>query len=574
MNRTSRFVVLWRAFFAQFFTSENVSADVRLRQTIVWVLAFLLVPGVVLMVQVFFEYQGIVARAIHRQQFDIVDDTIEWIVFLFVTYSMVTVGFVAVFVWDALTLDRRDAMVLGPLPVRGSAIVVAKLAALGAFLVGTALAMNVPNAFIFAFETANSLGFVTLIVHFVSLLTATAMAAAFVFAAIVVIRATLAIVAGPRLAGTFGSLLQFVFVVLLLSFVILCPAVWRIDHRELVNPTVTGWLPTSWFLGLFERMRGSTRAYFMPQATRALVWTFALVVAAVLTSIAGFRRQMQLGVSPSATIGAAGSARVRRWLARVIVGRDAIARATADFILITIARSRTQQTPIAMNAAVGVAIVLAALTRARDLASLGHPRVIVLWIPLVVAYWLTVGVRAAFFVPSELPAAWTFHANAPDAAPGYWAAVRAVMLAWVLPPILALSITVTLPLLGWSVAAWHTVLVGLVTTALVEGAALTVTALPFTRAYEPGRAKLRTRWWLYVVGTGAFAYCPARFELTRIAHPETIAPLLGCLVAVIAALESSGRRRGGRWPERPVEDWDDPLSAVRVLDLAGVGGRV
>jgi hypothetical protein len=568
MSRTSRFVVLWRAFFAQFFTSDTVSADVQLRQTIVWVLAFLLVPGVVLMVQVFFEYQGIVARALRHQRFDILDDTIEWIVFVFVTYSMVTVGFVAVFVWDALTLDCRDAMVLGPLPVRGSTIVAAKLAALCTFLAGTALAMNLPNAFIFAFETANSLGFVTLIAHFVSLLTATVMAAVFVFAAVVVVRSTLALVAGPRLAAACGSLLQFLFVVALLCFVILCPAVWRVPHRELVNPTATGWLPTSWFLGLFERMRGSTRAYFMPQATRALVWTAGLVLAGIVTSIAGFRRQLQLGIAPAAATGIAGAARVRRWLASQAVSRDRVAQAMADFMLITIARNRAQQTPIAMNAAAGVAIVLAALTQVENIASLARPRTAVLWIPLVVAYWLTVGVRAAFFVPSELPAAWTFRANAPDAAPGYWAAVRAVMLAWVLPPILVLSIAVTLPLLGWNVAAWHTVLVALVTTALVEGAALTVGALPFTHAYEPGRARLRTRWWLYVAGTWAFAYWPARFELTRIAHPETLAPLLGCLVAGIAALESSGRRRGGRWRARPVEDWDDPLSAIRVLDIA------
>jgi hypothetical protein len=33
-------------------------------------------------------------------------------------------------------------------------------------------------------------------------------------------------------------------------------------HATPVNPTVTGWLPSSWFLGLFERVRGSSRAYF------------------------------------------------------------------------------------------------------------------------------------------------------------------------------------------------------------------------------------------------------------------------------------------------------------------------
>ena len=76
-------------------------------------------------------------------------------------------------------------------------------------------------------------------------------------------------------------------------------------------------------------------------------------------------------------------------------------------MLLTLARCRAQQTPIAMNAAVGVALVLAALTQVHDLASLIRPRTVTLWIPLVLAYWMTIGVRAALFIPSELPSSWT-----------------------------------------------------------------------------------------------------------------------------------------------------------------------
>src|SRR5438552_13209078 len=147
-HRRSPFVVVWRTVVQQFFTSETVSSDDQLRQTIVWVLTFLLVPGIIMLVQVFFEYAGIVARAVRFQQFDRLDDTLLWIEFVFVTYSMVTLGFVAVFVWDALTFDQRDAMVLGPLPLRARTIVTAKLAALGAFIGGAAMAVNVPDAFV------------------------------------------------------------------------------------------------------------------------------------------------------------------------------------------------------------------------------------------------------------------------------------------------------------------------------------------------------------------------------------------------------------------------------------------
>jgi hypothetical protein len=48
-----------------------------------------------------------------------------------------------------------------------------------------------------------------------------------------------------------------------------------------------------------------------------------------------------------------------------------------------------------------------------DLSALAQPRTIVFWIPLVLAFWVVVGLRTSLFVPSELSAAWTFHTNAP-----------------------------------------------------------------------------------------------------------------------------------------------------------------
>jgi hypothetical protein len=55
-------------------------------------------------------------------------------------------------VWDSLTIDRRDAMILGVLPVRARTIVAAKLASLVAFLLLVAAAMNVPAAVAYAFD--------------------------------------------------------------------------------------------------------------------------------------------------------------------------------------------------------------------------------------------------------------------------------------------------------------------------------------------------------------------------------------------------------------------------------------
>src|SRR4029453_3607794 len=118
-----------------------------------------------------------------------------------------------------------------------------------------------------------------------------------------------------------------------------------------------GGFPASWFVGLFERLRGSTRPYFIPLGMRALVATPMAIATAVLVSVLSYNRAMQHAVSRP---GAAGGfvARAVRSAARVIAGRSPIARVTADFVLLTIARNRSVHTPIAMNAALGVALAL------------------------------------------------------------------------------------------------------------------------------------------------------------------------------------------------------------------------
>jgi hypothetical protein len=198
-----------------------------------------------------------------------------------------------------------------------------------------------------------------------------------------------------------------------------------------------------------------------------------------------------------------------------------------------------------------------------------HPRTAVLWIPLLLAYWITIGLRASFFLPSELPASWLFQANAPERTSAYWSAVRATTIALVVPP--TLMITALLAALnGWRVAASHALLACAIVVLLAEVIALTVDFIPFTRAYQPGHAKLKTLWWLYVLGIYVFAYWPTRLELRVMDAPPALLEMVGGIVVGIFALELAGRRRALRWTVHPREERPDAFSSATVLDLGGV----
>jgi hypothetical protein len=566
------FVLLWRLFFAQFFTSESVTSDIHLRERAVWVLAFLLAPCVFIVILLYPEFTAAVIRArVGRGPASYVDDMLGWVAFVLTTYSMAGTGLITVLAWDALTFEHRDAAILGPLPLRRVTLITAKLAALGTLLLAGSIPINVLNAAVFAFASSDQLGGAVLVTHFVSIFVATVGASTFIFAAIVMLRGTVALLGGPRLTSVLGPLLQFAFVLALLCLVILCPAVS--PTRFITNANVN-WLPSAWFMSVFEELRGSPRAFdiefqFLPLAQRAAMATVLAVTGAVIVSVVEFRRHIDLARV------AAGehlrSARVSRILARMLVGRNAVARATSDFILLTIARNRMQQGPIAINAAIGAAIVIAALSReARDLSSLMHLRTAVLWIPLVLSYALAVGVRASFFVPSELPASWVFCVNPAASPDAYWSAVRASMVGLVVPPALLIAAVVTTPLLGWRVTAYHALFVCAMTTLLVEWLALTIHHIPFTRPYQPGHAKLKTRWWLYALGLLAFAYVPARLELRLFGDPVRFVVGVTSMALAIAALEVVGRQRGGRWLMEEGAESASDVASVTVLNL-GIG---
>src|SRR5262249_39642568 len=156
------------------------------------------------------------------------------------------------------------------------------------------------------------------------------------------------------------------------------------------------------------------------------------------------------------------------------------------------------------------AIIVAGLSgRSGELSWTALPAADVLSIPLVLAFWIAVGLRASFFVPSELPAAWSFRSHAPETGRSYWSATRAVMISFVLPPMLAVTALLATSV-GWRIAAWHALFVTAMTLLLVQALALTFSHIPFTRAYEPGHTKLRTRWPLYLFGTSAFGYASTR----------------------------------------------------------------
>src|SRR5690349_12721483 len=152
----SPFATLSRAFFAQFFGSESATSDEQLQRAMIGVVAFLITPALL--------------EPMTRQMATV-----------YITYSMVGVGVISAVMWDALSFDRRDAMVLGPLPLRASTVIAAKLTALAALLLIVAFVVNVITAVPFSMVAGNHKAAIGVVRHFIAHMVATMTASVFVF---------------------------------------------------------------------------------------------------------------------------------------------------------------------------------------------------------------------------------------------------------------------------------------------------------------------------------------------------------------------------------------------------------
>lgn len=541
-SRPGTFRILWRVFVEQFAANESATSDIQTRRAIIGVITFLVVPGLFLMMRTMSGYEVMVKVARAKDMPQLVEGFLAQMAVLFVSYSMISTGLLTVFIWDTLVFDKRDAMVLGPLPLGGRTIVGAKLAALATFLLGTALAVNVVSGVSFGFVTGAIDG--RILQHLAGHWAGTIGGAVFIFCALVIVRGLLVLLVSVHIAETVGSVLQFVFLSAVLCFMMV--------------PTATGQVlpPISWFAALFELIRGSSVPAVPGLGQFAIIGLPVSIAGAIAITCAGYWKQMRAALAPSARV--AGTARMRRRLAALIAGRDRAARATSDFVLTTLARSRVQQAPIAIAAALGVAIIsIAIVSREGGFAELRTPRTVVLWVPIVLGYWVVVGLRASFVIPTELKAAWAFrmHSQLPSAS--YWSGVRAAMFAFAIGPALLVNALVVGPLLGWRIGAIHALVVTLAIAITAQFASLLVQGVPFTRAYPPGHAKLKTRWQLYLLGMWGIAYLPVRWEMPVLNDPRGLAGLLAQGLAVLVVLEIAGRHRARKWTLPPEPDFDD-----------------
>ena len=521
--------------------------------------------------------------------------------FLFISASSAVSALAALMVWDALALEPRDAAILGPLPIPSRTITRAKLAA--ALIFGTvfAAALNaVPSVLYPLFLTMNLRGThgEALLQLIVGHATSVVMAGLFGFFSILATRGLVRLMAGERGFRWVGSSIQSVLVVGTVTAVLFAPTVRKTAVREWVAGTITApWpaRPVLWFLGLNETMAGHIvaetpvvlppRLRFLPfslaqrnDASRAAYQTLLQPFAAlaqrawlsvpviVFLSIAAFvwnnRRLPEQTTSDRgrSRIGAA----VHSLAGRATAGKPE-ARAGFLFTWQTLTRSAPHRTIVAMAVAAGLTHLLLALAGSgvHRLALPSTP-LGVFAINIMALAPLIAGFRYAVTVPPEWASSWTIQMAWLGDERNYLAGVkRAALVAVVAVPLLLL-LPLDVALLGFTVAAAHSIYAFIVAATLLDVVFLSYRQFPFACSYVPIQNP-KVIWPAGVTALFTLAYGLSGVERWALQTAARMVGLGATLVAIMVLVKMADR--ANRRERLPVDFDARPTLATQRLGL-------
>src|SRR5215472_2342095 len=489
---------------------------------------------------------------------------ISWTIeHFFISTTMLIVGLFAVLTWDSTFPDRRDVLVLSPLPIRTRTLFFAKIAAVGS---GLGLAIGVFNAgpgLIWPITlSSENPGFVDIALPFVHRaflaywLTVTA-AGVFLFCSVLAVQGIAALLP-RRIFLRVSGLLQLAAFCLFVSVYFLEPS---LNWPPSGQPPRT-WLPDYWFLGVFQQFNGTATPETAALAQRA--WIGLAGVAAITASAYGFcyvrvlrRVPEEPDILPSKPMFS--------WSPRFGTSAET---AIVQFALRALGRSRHHRVILSFYLGIGCAI-LTVLSRAKPPHATAYkpppPELgLIISSIMILVFWI-VGTRVIFTIPLDLRANWIYRVMPVRGGAACVKASRRSLYLMALAPAWVGAAVWFLSHWPWRMASAHLIAFGLMGAILVELCLYNFRKIPFTCSWLPGKANTLFAFSSFSLLLLLQTVKGAMLELDALRDPARCASMIAILAAVAGAARWRTARRANT--DEPVVQFDDEQAPV----LTGLG---
>lgn len=473
----------------------------------------------------------------------------------YLSASFVLITLVATLQWQSLFPGERDFQVLSPLPIARTDIFVSRLTALALFLSIFLVTFNLPPALAFPAFAAGPYPMAPFSQRVAAQLVSGLGASLHAFFSVLAVQGICLTLLPHRWRSTVSFLIQSTLLTLTIALI---PIVWHTPGLNRLLDTRAAWLtwiPSLWWVGVCEVLRGSPDPWFHMLANRALV-AVTLSIAIVAAAYFQLYRRFSDFAQPPRPV----SPNRSPWL---FLARRQDSGVLA-FIVWTLTRSAQHRLVLSAISAVGAALALDGFlsgyirqwTRGRDAQGLYHETALAL--PLLLTFSLTAALRMSFRIPYEWRAHWVFRLTEiaplrPDqleaaVAALYWIAVLPSMLvALPFQPLAALPLV-----LGCNIC-------------LVEFTMQDWQRLPFTATYAPSHRPAAMSFILFVVAFSSYGYGLAAIIQRLIKNPLHWVVAVAALIAAAILLR---RKRRSHWGHEPFPYSDDGDPTVQVTGFA------
>lgn len=452
--------------------------------------------------------------ALGFQKGSIIEHAIQVDRMFFLLYGMLVAALVAAATWEALLPNRADQEIVGSLPVRPRTLAAARLAAALCITVIASASVSLPAASFLAIAAPShpALGFLPVV--FVAHIVSTMGASLFVFSLLLVCRALLALCFGAHTSERLATLLQLVTIFGLAEVFFFIPGVIpALVDRLAAGDRAALLLPSVPFAALYARLVGlhyPSLTFGALLAPLLLIASIAIVVPVYLCSARLFARRA-LESQPRQHVGLTSTL---AGLAAVALPASPVVRSITTFVVTTLLRSRRHR--LIVTAYLGLALAIGTLSviagGLRGTLPLDRPATSLLALPLVTMFFTTLGLRAAFTVPSDPDANWMFRLSQPRLT----AAVDATLVSLLLLSIVPIATVTALGALvfGWTrhAAAVTTLLDIFCGLALAEWTLRDWRAVPFTCARSGDVESLKSRWLGHMLPLILFGFVNAAIQ--------------------------------------------------------------
>jgi hypothetical protein len=456
----------------------------------------------------------------------------------FIETAMTCAGLIALLNWEAAFPDKRDLLVLAPLPVRKSTLFLAKVAALFAAPVLAMVALNIFSGVVWPFLfRADSGGFFGVLRVWPAYWITVFVAGGFLVLAILTLQGLAANLLPRQLFLRFSAVLQAAVMCTLMIVYFIEPSLESPAALAAAqNQRMLAWLPSYWFLALFNQLNGSMDPVLVPLAKRAWVGFGVSALGACTALLLCYFRLMRRMVEQPDILP---QTRFVSWSPQF---GNSLTGAIIRFSLRTLLRSRQHRMILSFYLGIGITIVVGyvKVTNRGFGSTRGAISNSFLFASILMMILTALALRVVASIPISLPANWIIRVTQVRSAKDYHRAIRWSWLTLGVAPVLVSIAAFLLAASPWRPALGHFCVMFWLGILLVEICLYTLRKIPFTCSYLPGKAGIHIAFWVCVIFFLRLLHDAAELE-GRLLHRL----LGGIMMVVIVALAAIGMRHLG-----------------------------